>query len=102
MVVGSPDLEMQRLGNEIRRARRAAGLTQDELGAFIDADRFAVANLERGVVTTQLRRLLQAFDAVGLELSVRRRTERLAFDAAEAADSATGTVRQIGAAGRRS
>jgi HTH-type transcriptional regulator/antitoxin HipB len=66
------------LGAAIRRARKAVGLTQAELGAFAGADRFAIAALERGQVTTQVKRLVAVLDAVGLELTVSPRSRRLA------------------------
>jgi DNA-binding XRE family transcriptional regulator len=66
------------LGAAIRQARREAGLTQAELGAFAGADRFAIAALERGQVTTQVKRLLSVLDAVGLELVVVPRSRLLA------------------------
>jgi len=67
------------LGQAIRRARKDAGLTQADLGAFVgDADRHVVAAIERGEVTTQLQRLLDIVDALGLEIALRPRTQRLA------------------------
>lgn len=71
-------MQARDLGQEIRRARNAAGLTQQELGEFIGADRIAIAALERGEVTTQVRRLLAVLDAVGLEIELQPRTRRLA------------------------
>ncbi len=66
------------LGAAIRRARKESGLTQSELGEFAGADRFAIAALERGQVTTQVKRLIAVLDAVGLELTVNPRSRRLA------------------------
>jgi transcriptional regulator with XRE-family HTH domain len=67
------------LGSTIRTARTAATLTQAELGTFIGADRFAVAALENGLATTQVRRLIKLLDVIGLELSVTPRSRRLAY-----------------------
>jgi transcriptional regulator with XRE-family HTH domain len=67
-----------RLATRIKAARREAGLTQAELGEFVGADRYAIAALERGHLTTQVRRLLQVLDAVGLEIDLQPRTRRLA------------------------
>ena len=76
------------LGAAIRRARRAAGLTQAELGEFAGgADRHMIAALERGEVTTQLQRLLDIVDAVGLEIDLRPRTVRLASSVGEHAET---------------
>lgn len=72
------DSAVANLAAAIRQARVDAGLTQAELGAFVGASRFAVADLEAGKVTTQLRRLIETLDAVGLELVVEPRSKRLA------------------------
>ena len=75
----SVDDAVQSLGGAIRQARIDAGLTQSELGEFMGVDRFAVAKLESGRMTTQLRRLIEALDAVGLELTVVPRSRRFAM-----------------------
>ena len=67
-----------RLGAALRHARKRAGLTQAELGEFAGIDRFAVAAIERGHATTQLRRLFALLDAVGLDLVVTPLSCRLA------------------------
>jgi transcriptional regulator with XRE-family HTH domain len=68
-----------RIGAALRAARKRAGLTQSELAEFIGGvDRHVIARLERGDTTTQLQRLLELLDVVGLELEVRPRTVRLA------------------------
>jgi HTH-type transcriptional regulator / antitoxin HipB len=60
------------LGSALSAARRRAGLSQAELGEFAGGiDRHFVAALEHGEVTTQLLRLIQLLDVVGLELVVR-------------------------------
>jgi transcriptional regulator with XRE-family HTH domain len=76
------------LGQQIRAARERAGLTQAELGQFVGgADRHMIASLERGDVTTQVRRLLAILDAVGLDISLTPRTARLAQAATEPDDA---------------
>ncbi len=72
------------IGAAIKDARLRAGLTQSELGEFVCADRFAIASLESATVTTQVRRLLDVLDAVGLELDLRPLTQRLAVASASA------------------
>ena len=67
-----------RIATAIKDARLRAGLTQSELGEFVSADRFAIAALESATVTTQVRRLLDVLDAVGLEFDLRPHTQRLA------------------------
>lgn len=60
-----------RLGQDIRDARIAAGLTQAELGEFVgDVDRHSIAAIERGQVTKQVARLLGMLDAMGLEIEL--------------------------------
>lgn len=71
---------VDQLAAAIRTARSRAHLTQAELGEFVDADRFAIAAIEAGKTTTQLRRLLDVLDAVGLELKVQARTQSLAVN----------------------
>lgn len=69
----------RRLGQDIRNARIAAGLTQSDLGEFADGvDRHAVAAIERGDVTKQLGRLLAMLDAMGLEVELVPRAVRRA------------------------
>ncbi len=61
----------RKIGAAIRAARKAAGLSQADLGAFVgDLDRHVIAAIERGELTLQVRRLLQLLDAVGLALAV--------------------------------
>lgn len=67
------------LGSAMRRARRALGLTQGELGQYVGGvDRHVVAAIERGEFTQQVQRLIALLDVLGLELTVRPRSERLA------------------------
>jgi len=67
------------LGAAIRRARVEANLTQADVGEFLGGlDRHVVAALERGSVTTQVQRLLDLLDVLGLELDVKPRTHRYA------------------------
>lgn len=71
-------MQVREIGAAIRAARKGAGLTQADLGDFIGADRFAIADIERGEVTAQVRRLLDLIDILGLEIVVRPRTLGLA------------------------
>lgn len=82
---GASEMEpaAKRLATQIKAARRHAGLTQAELGEFVGADRYAIAAMESGRLTTQVRRLLEVLDAVGLEVELRPRTHRLATGAPE-------------------
>ncbi len=68
----------QNVGATIRDARVRAHLTQAELGAFAGVDRFAIARLEKGLFTTQGRRLFDVLDVLGMEVEIVPRSERLA------------------------
>jgi HTH-type transcriptional regulator / antitoxin HipB len=68
----------QNIGAAIREARVRAYLTQAELGAFAGVDRFAIARLEKGLFTTQGLRLFDVLDALGMEVEIVPRSERLA------------------------
>ena len=78
-VVGAGGDAARALGKAVRDARKDAGLTQEELGAFVGGmPRHMVADLEKGHLTRQAQRLLDILDVVGLELDVRPRSARLA------------------------
>lgn len=89
------------LGETIRRARVAANLTQSDLGEFCGGvDRHVIAAIERGAVTTQVQRLFDVLDVLGLDIRVRPRTHRFAvtvpgLDAGVSIETAApvGTVR---------
>jgi HTH-type transcriptional regulator/antitoxin HipB len=84
------------LGAAIRRARVDANLTQADVGEFLGGlDRHVVAALERGVVTTQVQRLLELLDVLGLELNVKPRTHGYAT---AHVDTDAGTASGSGAA----
>lgn len=70
--------EIANISETLRLTRNRAGLTQAELAEFIGVDRFAVARLESGRATTQIRQLIEALAALGLELTVAPKSRRLA------------------------
>jgi DNA-binding XRE family transcriptional regulator len=74
---------LQQIPLAVRGAREEAGLTQAELGEFVGTDRFAIAAIERGRLTAQVRRLIEVLDAVGLEIQIHPRTHRLAASVGE-------------------
>lgn len=63
------------LGASIRRYRRQHGLTQGTLGEKMHARQATVSKLEAGEPATQLRTLMDALTALGLELVIRPRTK---------------------------
>jgi transcriptional regulator with XRE-family HTH domain len=70
--------EIVAIAETLRLTRNKAGLTQAELAEFIGVDRFVVARLESGRATTQVRQLIEALAALGLELTVVPKSRRLA------------------------
>jgi HTH-type transcriptional regulator/antitoxin HipB len=61
------------IGAIIRRERRNAGLTQSELGRRIGLRQATISKLEAGRPATQLRTLLDALTALGLEITIDER-----------------------------
>lgn len=56
------------LGQQLRAARLAAGLTQEELAHRIDLDRPSVVRVEAGQVDSRLSTLIRVAGAVGLRV----------------------------------
>jgi len=63
----------KQLGAIIRRERRNRGLSQAQLGEKISLRQATISKLEAGVPTTQLRTLLDALAAMGLENIIDKR-----------------------------
>ena len=59
---------LQAIANVLRDARRARALTQAELADLLGLHRSYLADLEAGRGTLQLRRLVQALNAMGIDL----------------------------------
>ena len=72
----------KQLGAIIRRERRRQGLTQTQLGAKIGLRQATISKLEAGEPATQLRTLLEARAALGLEVLIDKR-ERTSVDEIE-------------------
>lgn len=58
----------------IRRERKAAGLTQKQLGEKIGLRQATVSTLEQGLSTTRLSTLFDALAALNLEIVVQPRS----------------------------
>lgn len=56
-------------GNELRRRRQAAGLSQDAVADVVGVNRRVIGELERGKPTVQLDIALRVAEALGLDLS---------------------------------
>lgn len=70
----------KQLGAILRRARKHAGLTQAALGSHIHLRQGTVSRLEAGEPAMQLRTLMAAVSALGLELVVRPRSKGSEID----------------------
>jgi HTH-type transcriptional regulator/antitoxin HipB len=70
----------QQLGAAIRRQRKRARLSQDELGTKIRLRQATISKLEAGEPATRLKTLLDALAALDLELVIRPRTKGSAAD----------------------
>lgn len=58
------------LGNIVRRARRAKGLSQSELGRLADMRQATVSEIETGHAALRLDTLLSLLSALDLDLKV--------------------------------
>jgi HTH-type transcriptional regulator/antitoxin HipB len=65
----------RQLGAGIRRHRRQKKITQSGLGELMHARQATVSKLESGEPGTQLRIMMDALAALGLELVIRPRTK---------------------------
>lgn len=70
----------KQLGAILRRARKQAGLSQSALGDNIHLRQGTVSRMEAGEPAVQLRTVMGALAALGLELVVRPRTKGSAAD----------------------
>ena len=64
----------KQIGAAIRRCRRAAGLSQGQLGAKTNLRQATISALEHGEPGTELRTLTEVMTALGLEMVVRERS----------------------------
>lgn len=62
---------VQRFGQEVRDARRAAGLTQDQLASGAGISQPMISRIERGAFAPDLRAMARLARGVGQDLSVR-------------------------------
>lgn len=64
----------KQLGAAIRRKRRSEGLSQTELGTKTNLRQATISALENGEPGTQLRTVIDAMAALGLEMVIRERS----------------------------
>jgi HTH-type transcriptional regulator / antitoxin HipB len=65
----------KQLGAAIRRRRRAARLSQTDLGTKTNLRQATISALESGEPGTQLRTLIDVMTALGLEMVIRERSK---------------------------
>ncbi len=65
-----PNSFMNSLGQTVRAARKAAGLTQLELAELAEIGKSAVFDVEKGKVNVQLSTLLKVLRVLHIELNV--------------------------------
>jgi transcriptional regulator with XRE-family HTH domain len=58
------------LGAGIRHFRQQAGMSQEELARLTGIDRFYLSDLERGLETEQLRRILRVLRQLGVRMTL--------------------------------
>jgi transcriptional regulator with XRE-family HTH domain len=59
----------ERFGRNLRRLRRAAGLSQDQLAVRASVHRTQLSRMERGLSSPQLDTLVELADSIGCSLS---------------------------------
>ena len=64
----------KQIGAAVRRRRRTLKLSQSGLGAKADLRQATISALENGEPGTQLRTLIDAMAALGLEMVIRERS----------------------------
>jgi HTH-type transcriptional regulator / antitoxin HipB len=73
----------KQLGAILRRARKASGMTQAQLGEKISLRQATVSKLEDGAPATRLQTAMAALAALDLELVIRPRSKSSASDLEE-------------------
>ena len=62
--------DMERLGQQIRDARKQRGLRQAELAELVPVRRQVIGEIERGIYKGSLKRVLDIMRAMGLRLTI--------------------------------
>jgi len=65
------DITSRIVGQEVRRARKTAGLTQAEVAARLDTSPTYITNVEAGRVNLTLGQLTRVAAAIGADVQVR-------------------------------
>lgn len=67
-------MDVEDIGRLVRRQRRKIGLRQAELAALADVGTRFVSELEHGKSSLEIGRVFRVVEAVGLNISVERRS----------------------------
>ena len=62
-------LSVERLGRFVREARKAQGLTQEDLAGITGTGRRFIGELENGKETVQIGKILNVLSALGVSLT---------------------------------
>ncbi len=62
--------DMERLGQDIRNARKRRGILQSDLAELVAVRRQVIGELERGVYKGSLQRALDVIHALGLQVKL--------------------------------
>jgi HTH-type transcriptional regulator/antitoxin HipB len=73
LAIGVTTRSSSELGAALARARREAGLDQEQLALWAGVSREYVSELERAVHATKVERLFRVLNLLGLELVIRRK-----------------------------
>lgn len=74
MSPSTPTLTAVAFGQEIRRRRKASGLTQEDLALAMGTSRRLVSEMERGTRATSLEMALAAAAELGLDVKLEPRS----------------------------
>lgn len=69
LLVGAPEDFYQALGERLKKARKSARLTQEDLASAVGISRTSVANMEAGRQHVSVHLLAQFADRLGLSVS---------------------------------
>ena len=68
-------MEGKTVGEIIRQARKATGLTQEEVSEKLGLSRSVIAKYETGAISPTIDRLIEIMDAIGVQFNISIQTE---------------------------
>lgn len=63
-------MEGKTVGEIIRQARKATGLTQEEVSEKLGLSRSVIAKYETGAISPTIDRLIEIMDAIGVQFNI--------------------------------